>query len=106
MIAGVVCVSVIPPTSQTKETSRTFSICRMMWKVQERSRCRRFWKYYVIQGYVKANLGWHRGMLNSAVLLSSTDLLVCEVQLLCTIPAVYQCSCERSLLHSEVYSVL
>jgi hypothetical protein len=58
MIAGVVCVSVTPPTSKIKETSRTFSICRTMWKLQERSQCGRFWKYYIIREYLKADFGW------------------------------------------------
>jgi hypothetical protein len=58
MRAGVVCVSVTPPTSQTKETSRTFSICRPMWKTWERPRCGRLWNYYVIREYLNADLGY------------------------------------------------
>jgi hypothetical protein len=60
MTAGVVCVSVTPPTSPIKETSRTFSICRTVWKLQEKSRCGRFWKHYVIREYLKADFGWRK----------------------------------------------
>jgi hypothetical protein len=40
------------PSQPTKEASRTFSMCRTVWKVQERFGLR-FWKHYVIQKYLK-----------------------------------------------------
>jgi hypothetical protein len=36
-----------------KDASRTFSTYGRVKKVQEESRSRRFWKYDVIQGYIK-----------------------------------------------------
>jgi hypothetical protein len=41
------------PSQPIKEASRTFSIYRTVWKVQESSGRRRFWKHYVIRRYLK-----------------------------------------------------
>jgi hypothetical protein len=38
-----------------KEVSRTFSTCRKVKKVQEKSGSIRFWKYDAIHGYIKTD---------------------------------------------------
>jgi hypothetical protein len=43
------------PLAVCKDTSRTFSTCRKVKKVQEKSGGRRFWKYDVIQVYIKTD---------------------------------------------------
>jgi hypothetical protein len=43
------------PLAVCKDTSRRFSTCGTMRKVQERPGSRRFWKYDVIQVYIKTD---------------------------------------------------
>jgi hypothetical protein len=44
---------ILLPLTMCKDASRTFSTYGRAKKVQEKSRSRRFWKYDVIQGYIK-----------------------------------------------------